>query len=162
MVSVWAWWVAVVVAAPIDLNTASAQALDALRGVGPSKAASIVAWRAEHGACVDPREVMEAPGIGKGTWLAMRGALICSDLSPPASVVAVHSPPPIRLPTVVDINRAAPAELLLLAGMSPARAALIVSDRDARGTFASCRDVTRIRGFGPATVAVWGDHCVAR
>lgn len=50
--------------APVDLNTATAGALDALPGVGPVLAGRIVAWRAAHGRFTTVDELAEVPGIG--------------------------------------------------------------------------------------------------
>ncbi len=145
----------------VDLNTASPQELQALRGIGPSKAASIVAWREARGPCIEPEELLDAPGIGQATWLAVRREVMCGPALSGEPSLELHPPPPCRLPEAVDINSATAAGLLSLAGMTPERAAKLVSDRDARGRYATCRDVARIDGFGPATVAVWGDRCQA-
>ena len=51
----------------ININTASAEELDRLPGIGPVKAEAIVAWRAEHGAFRYPEELIRVHGIGEGT-----------------------------------------------------------------------------------------------
>jgi competence protein ComEA len=50
--------------APLDLNAAGQDALDALPGVGPVLAARIVAWRTQHGRFSTVDELGEVPGIG--------------------------------------------------------------------------------------------------
>ncbi len=50
--------------APVDLNTATVEGLDALPGVGPVLAARIVAWRTAHGRFTSVDELGEVPGIG--------------------------------------------------------------------------------------------------
>ena len=50
----------------IDINTATEEELDKLPGIGPVKAAAIVAWRAEHGPFRYPEELIQVPGIGEG------------------------------------------------------------------------------------------------
>lgn len=48
----------------VDLNTASVAELDALPGVGPVTAASIVAWREVNGPFTDVGQLAEVDGIG--------------------------------------------------------------------------------------------------
>ncbi|WP_297739738.1 helix-hairpin-helix domain-containing protein [uncultured Tessaracoccus sp.] len=52
----------------VNLNTATAQQLEALPGVGPVTAAAIVAWREEHGGFTAPTELQEVTGIGPKTF----------------------------------------------------------------------------------------------
>jgi competence protein ComEA len=49
---------------PLDLNTASAEDLDGLPGIGPVLADRIVAWRDEHGRFSSVDELLVVPGIG--------------------------------------------------------------------------------------------------
>ncbi|MFF0814401.1 ComEA family DNA-binding protein [Rhodococcus sp. NPDC003318] len=50
----------------VNLNTATAEQLDALPGVGPVTAASIVAWRTANGTFSDVEQLGEVDGIGPG------------------------------------------------------------------------------------------------
>ncbi len=50
--------------APVNLNTATVEALDALPGVGPVLAQRIVEWRVAHGGFASPRQLGEVTGVG--------------------------------------------------------------------------------------------------
>lgn len=51
-------------AAPVDLNTATTEDLDALPGVGPVTAAAIIAWRDANGRFGSVDQLSEVDGIG--------------------------------------------------------------------------------------------------
>jgi len=51
---------------PLDLNTATAEELLALPGIGEKRAADIVAWREAHGPFRYVEDLIQVPGIGEG------------------------------------------------------------------------------------------------
>jgi competence protein ComEA len=55
-------------ASVVNLNAATAEQLETLPGVGPVTAASILAWRADHGRFADTAELQEISGIGAKTY----------------------------------------------------------------------------------------------
>lgn len=57
---------------PLDLNTATAEQLDALPGVGPSTAAAIVEHRSQHGRFRSVEQLLEVRGIGPAKLAALR------------------------------------------------------------------------------------------
>lgn len=57
---------------PIDLNIASASDLDALPGVGPSRAAAIVHYRERHGPFLSVESLVRVPGIGPAALARLR------------------------------------------------------------------------------------------
>lgn len=54
--------------AGIDINAASAEELAQLKGVGPSHAAGIVAFREKNGPFKKPEDLIQVPGIGQKTF----------------------------------------------------------------------------------------------
>jgi competence protein ComEA len=58
--------------APIDLNTATAEQLDTLPGVGPVTAAAIVAHRDEHGPFGSVDDLLDVRGIGEAKLEQLR------------------------------------------------------------------------------------------
>ena len=59
-------------AGPVDLNTATAEQLEALPGVGPATSKAILAYRASHGRFRSVTELLEVPGIGPAKLEALR------------------------------------------------------------------------------------------
>ena len=58
--------------AVINLNSATADALEALPGVGPSLAAAIVTYRRQHGRFQSVQGLLDVPGIGPAKLGALR------------------------------------------------------------------------------------------
>ena len=57
---------------PVSLNTATAEQLDTLDGVGPATAAKILDWRRQHGGFRSIDDLGEIPGIGPTRLAALR------------------------------------------------------------------------------------------
>jgi competence protein ComEA len=58
--------------APVNLNTATLEQLDALSGVGPSTAQKIIDYREEHGGFGTIDELKEVSGIGDAKFAALK------------------------------------------------------------------------------------------
>ena len=56
----------------IDLNRATAEELEGLPGIGPSRAAAILALRERRGGLARLEELLEVPGIGDKTLERLR------------------------------------------------------------------------------------------
>ena len=55
-------------ALPVNLNSADAEMLQTIKGIGPTKAAAIIEYREKYGPFIAIEEIMEVPGIGEGTF----------------------------------------------------------------------------------------------
>lgn len=73
----------------VNLNTATEEQLESLPGVGPSKAAAIVAWRKKHGQFKKVDDLTRVKGFGRKTlqrlrpYLAVTGATTFQGGKPP-------------------------------------------------------------------------------
>jgi len=66
-------------ATQININTATAEELARLKGIGPSHAAKIVAYREKNGPFKMPEDLMEVSGIGQKTYDANRALIIVEE-----------------------------------------------------------------------------------
>lgn len=62
-------------AQPLNLNTATAEQLQELDGVGPGIAAKILAYRQEHGGFGSVKELGDVPGIGEKRLAALEASV---------------------------------------------------------------------------------------
>jgi competence protein ComEA len=62
--------------APLDLNTATAEQLEGLPGIGPVTAQKILDYRQAHGAFHSVAELEGVPGIGAGRLAQLKGLVI--------------------------------------------------------------------------------------
>ncbi|MDR0883321.1 MAG: helix-hairpin-helix domain-containing protein [Oscillospiraceae bacterium] len=60
----------------VNVNTASVVELQALPGIGPTKAQAIADYRAAHGAFLSPEDLLGVKGIGKATLDKLRPYLL--------------------------------------------------------------------------------------
>jgi competence protein ComEA len=62
--------------APINLNTATAEQLDTLDGVGPATAQKILDYRSQHGGFRSIEDLGQVSGIGPKRLAALRGKVV--------------------------------------------------------------------------------------
>lgn len=137
----------------IDVNQADETQLRRLPGVGPARAAGIVADREENGPFSTPEELSRVPGVGAASiarWAGMTEASVAS-LPNPGARAGGHVE---ALPAVIDLNRAQPKELEQITGIGPVLARRIVAAREQRGAFRSVDELGRIPGIGPKLLEI--------
>jgi len=70
-------WLALVgvALAAVNINTATKEQLDSLKGIGPTKAQAIVDYRAKNGPFKSVDDLEKVPGVGPATMKDIRGQL---------------------------------------------------------------------------------------
>ncbi len=127
-----------VIAQGIDLNTATASELEALPGVGPTRARSIADYRDEHGPFTSVDDLLAIEGIGSGTLDRIKG-------------IETDSMTDVELDGPININTASASEIEQLPGIGPAYAQNVVDHRAEHGDFNDITEITNVTGIGPAT-----------
>ena len=134
----------------IDINRASAQELERLKGVGPAIAKRIIEYRQAHGLFTRPEDLLNVRGIGKAKLSQLRPQITlngggASSVTRPATRTQTQTQGGL-----IDINRASAQELERLKGVGPAIAKRIVEYRQAHGSFTRPEDLLNVRGIGAA------------
>ena len=75
--------------AAVNINTASSAELEALPGIGPAKAKSIVEYRQKNGAFKSVEELKNVKGIGDAVLNKLKAEATVSSAAPKAAQPAV-------------------------------------------------------------------------
>lgn len=129
----------------IDPNTASAEQLDRLPGVGPVTAAAIVRHRSDRAGFRAPADLEAVPGIGPALASRLASYLSFGQYRPD-----VADETPLQR---VDVNRAQVDELQQITGVGPVLARRIIEVRARLGRFAEAEDLLLVPGIGPVILA---------
>ena len=154
----------------VNINTASLEELRTLKGLGPTKAYAIIAYRNAHKGFKSIDELDNVPGIGPATLARVRDYVTVGEKKNPQSGVITPEktsrripaiqytpepsptptpPPPTPTPIIkVNINRAGMRELMTLELIGEARAQKIIEYRKKNGPFRSPEDLTKVRSIG--------------
>ena len=87
LVAVLVVWVSVINVSAVEvqkvnINTASAEELTQLKGVGPGNAAKIIAYREKSGLFKMPEDLMQVPGIGQKIFAANQELIVVEESKP--------------------------------------------------------------------------------
>ena len=162
--------------AGVNINAADAEELKTLPGIGDTKAAAILAYRAQNGPFTSVDQLGDVSDIGPATIEKLRplveigaggakaegGAKPEGGGKPEGGATGGGAAAAGPVGPAVNINTASAEELDALPGIGATKAAAIVADRAANGPFASCDDLGRITGIGPATVEKLRPQCATK
>lgn len=84
--------------AAINLNTATPQQLEEVKGLGPVKAKAIVDYRSKNGAFKTYADLEKVPGIGPKLLEKLKGELVLTGAAAPAKPAAAKPAVPVTTP----------------------------------------------------------------
>jgi competence ComEA-like helix-hairpin-helix protein len=79
-------------AAPLNLNTATTSELDALPGIGPARARSIIEFRERHGSFSTVDDLGGVPGLGSAAVAKLRERLTAGPANSPLPTQSIEIP----------------------------------------------------------------------
>ena len=124
-------------AAPIDINTASVQEFEALKGIGPVLAARIVGFREKQGGFVKVQDILQVYGV-KDSLLQALTPYLRLDVG--------------RVPKS-NLNQASVLQLVQKAGLQVVVAQAIVRWRQQNGAFPNFEALENFEGLSAASMA---------
>ena len=140
----------------LNINTATAEELDTLPGIGPARAADIITTRRQLGGFSSVQDLTMVMGIGPATLdkiITEACVTVAGGTTGDNTGTDTGSSTPVTTPAnCININTATAEELDTLPGIGPARAADIITTRRQLGGFSSVQDLTMVMGIGPATL----------
>ena len=125
-----------------DLNTASAEQLMRIDGIGEVTAGDIIAYRGEHGGFSSVDELLCVKGIGEKKLSVLSEHLYVENAA------AVRCTPDENSEGLVDINTASAEELCTLDGIGEVIAGRIIEYREENGPFTSVDELINVKGIG--------------
>lgn len=140
----------------LDIRIAAAEELVSLPGIGPKRAADIIAYR-EKQPFTSVNQLLNVKGIGPKTY-----AKLLPDLMAFGDTLAVEqadkagktakSSSKSQLSSMVNLNTASEEQLCSLNGIGPAKAKAILAWREENGSFGTIEDFTKVKGIGEKTL----------
>jgi competence protein ComEA len=129
--------------AKVDLNTATADQLHEIRGIGKSRALEIVRYRDRHGPFMSLDELDRVPHMGDMPW----GELGQVKLHLVVRMAGDAAPPTAPDAPKVDVNSANVEELRSIEGIGAERAQEIIDWREKYGRFRDLNELDTLPHF---------------
>ncbi|MBQ9394697.1 MAG: helix-hairpin-helix domain-containing protein [Proteobacteria bacterium] len=148
----------------ININVASADQIATMPGLSAAKANEVVNYRTTFGPFASCLDLQKVKGIGAKTVDKLLMACTTGDATVPAAQVAVPQPQAYAAPAAgaININTASAAQIATMPGLSATKAEAVVTYRSTNGPFASCQDLTKVKGIGAKTVEKLISACTVR
>ncbi len=134
----------------IDLNSASGMQLETLKGIGPTKADAIIAYRQKKGPFKNTEDIMNVPGIGPATYDKIKDRLTLGETTANKGDTNLSIS---KEEGKIDINSCTQSDLEKLSGIGPVKAKSIIEYREQIGSFTQCKDLLLVNGIGDKTLA---------
>ena len=99
----------------LNINTASAEDLTTLKGVGEAKAEAIVKYREAHGSFYHIEDITNVAGIGTAMFAHFKDDITVGDVVPAGTAHAAESNVRSTAPAAVEVALAAPAHIRISA-----------------------------------------------
>lgn len=148
----------------LNINTATAEELDKLPGIGPTTAARIVEYRDMHKFKMIS-DIKKVKGIGDKLYEKIKPYIKVEGPSNFKAVKkrgttskATKSKSRSAIQGKININTASASELTALPGIGPAKAERIVEYRKMHGDFKSPHDIVKVKGIGEKTYEKLKDY----
>ncbi len=155
----------------LDPNKATASQLEALPGIGPSKAEAIIYYRTHYSEFIHLSDLENVHGIGPKTVQRLEPFLTLEEKpkiipAPGQEQVGKGSESTLQVahregssslelpPARVAVNKAGLLELQNLKGVGPVIAQRILEYRTLNGPIRNSRDLMNVKGIGPKTVEI--------
>lgn len=136
----------------IDLNTATAEDLMRIEGIGEKTAQNILDYRNVLGRFKFVEQLLDVDGIGETKLAAWMPYLTVDGVSTTTTTVQVHSK--------IDLNTATVNELMTVDGIGEKTAQKIIDHRSKIGQFTSIEQLLDVDGIGDKKLAAWREHLI--
>lgn len=136
-----------IISLPMDINSATAEDLMHIEGIGETLASRIVAYREATGGYYSTEELMNVKGIGKALYNKIEYFLYADTSKlPPREVTEPDNSLSVTEISAININTASAEELMLLPAVSYQTAQNIVAFRQQIGGFSSLEELLYVSG----------------
>jgi competence ComEA-like helix-hairpin-helix protein len=129
----------------VNINTANAERLKTLSGVGQATAETIIKYREENGPFLTIEDIMNVPRVSQGRFDKWKDQITVGEATSPAAKKSLTKP---AKAAKLNLNQATAEQLMELPGIGQQTASTILAFRAKKKRFTSIDDLLSIPGFG--------------